>query len=43
MRRPPIPHLRMSEYLVIFERADDGGWGAHLATVTVVVMLDAMV
>lgn len=29
----------MSEYLVIFERADDGGWGAYLPDVPGVVAL----
>ncbi len=29
----------MSEYLVIFEQADDGGWGAYLPDVPGVVAL----
>jgi predicted RNase H-like HicB family nuclease len=29
----------MSEFLVIFERADDGGWGAYLPDVPGVVAL----
>ena len=29
----------MSEYLVIFERADDGGWGAYLPDLPGVVAL----
>jgi predicted RNase H-like HicB family nuclease len=29
----------MSEYLVIFERADDHGWGAYLPDLTGVVAL----
>jgi predicted RNase H-like HicB family nuclease len=31
----------MSEYLVIYERADDGGWGAYLPDVPGVVALGA--
>lgn len=29
----------MSEYMVVFERADDGGWGAYLPDVPGVVAL----
>jgi predicted RNase H-like HicB family nuclease len=31
----------MSEYLVVFERAEDGGWGAYLPDVPGVVALGA--
>jgi predicted RNase H-like HicB family nuclease len=31
----------VSEYLVIYERADDGGWGAYLPDVPGVVALGA--
>ena len=31
----------MREYLVIYERADDGGWGAHSPDVEGVVALGA--
>jgi predicted RNase H-like HicB family nuclease len=31
----------MSEYVVIFERADDGGWGAYLPDLPGVVALGA--
>jgi predicted RNase H-like HicB family nuclease len=31
----------MTEYLVIFERADDGGWGAYLPDLPGVVALGA--
>jgi predicted RNase H-like HicB family nuclease len=31
----------MSEYLVIFEQADDGGWGAYLPDLPGVVALAA--
>ena len=31
----------MSEYVVVFERAEDGGWGAYLPDVPGVVALGA--
>lgn len=31
----------MSEYVVVFERADDGGWGAYLPDLPGVVALGA--
>lgn len=31
--------MRMSEYVVIFERAGDGGWGAYLPDLPGVVAL----
>ncbi len=31
----------MSEYVVVYERAEDGGWGAYLPNLAGVVALDA--
>lgn len=38
-RASGLEHLRVSEYVVIFEQADDGGWGAYLPDLPGVVAL----
>ena len=38
-RATGLEHLRMSEYVVVFEQAKDGGWGAYLPDLPGVVAL----